>query len=160
MPITLNANGFVLTLDPLLPADAGAHAGCFTGELSLTSTIPDVTQTLRTMVDIPLPDLQRLCDLAEEHVQALIVDGNRESQVWVDSGLSVQVGLLEGDVERVGDHTEGAFGLRVLLYIGCDPATGAGVHSGYEGEVTVGATLAFCRQLGRYIAKQHVAQSA
>lgn len=157
MTISLNAEGFTLSLRQ---SPGSGHFGSpfFEGTLLLRSTVPGVAHTFQTRGVFPLSDLARLGAWMQAHIQSLSPASSEHPQVsvetdtWVSLDLSVQIQCLDGDVEQQDGTFVGGFGLRVLVQIGEDAATGHAVYGGFEGGVDVSEAVTFCRHLADWIA--------
>ena len=167
-PLTLQAQGFTLTLTPLSPyRDPICQLVFFNGMLSLQTEAPVEEHSLETFIECYLSDLDRLREQLEthlhrlqqqrlldsddpvavgKHIDTLLTGEPVESKTWVPLELEFQLTCLDGEMWHEGETLAGYFAIRIMIQAKMKPTEGQQVraYTGYEGSVNIQEVMTFC----------------
>lgn len=156
--IILQAEGFLLSIEPSSAPNFQERVPYFAGSMTLTSTLASAKQTFRATGRFPLSDLERLCTWIVQHVTGLLnaearpIGASPQPLVWIPIDTSMMLQLLAGHVEREDGTFVGGFSMIALLNLGSAPGPGTSVYGGFLAQVQVREALAFCTLVREYTA--------
>jgi hypothetical protein len=150
--LVLNGHGFSLRLTMVEESPSGR----FIGQAAVLVDEP-MNATLSANVDFPIADLERLSDWIDDHLGRLAASGvfPIDRRVWVPLDLSLQVELLDGEVERISDGLfEGNITVSVFVNLGTANLSGFALYQGVQGVLEVTELVHFCGAVRELIASR------
>ncbi len=137
----LNGHGFSLRL---IMAE-GRSADRFVGHAIIAIGDPELESASSLRVDFPTADLIRLCDWIDQHLREQARGDSRPARrVWVPADLSLQLELLDGEIETHANGTlEGNITVTVFVNLGPTRPSGFSLYQGVQGVVSAKDLLGF-----------------
>lgn len=146
--VVLTGHGFSLRLT----AAEGSSPDRFTGQACISVEEDWVDRAISVKSDFPMADLSRLVDWIEVHLRQFWPSGldlsRSDRRVWVPLDLSLQLELLDGEVEQASDGSlHGSITLSAFVNLGLRKPSGFATYQGVQGVVDAGDLVRFCAEV-------------